>query len=99
MGSTGSGKTTFAVVAVAAGVIGDVLRGVLRPSPSHVVALRAFAFALPAVYVSLYLGVVVLTTGTWWTVHFLTGSIVLCGVVGLLLSFLLAPSGRVSRAA
>lgn len=80
-------QLTFMLVAVAAGAIGDVLLWRLRPSDARPLQLRVFAFALPAVYLALYLGAVALRFGTGWTVHELTGMVILCGVVGLLLSF------------
>jgi len=84
-------QLTFMLVAIVAGVIGDVLLWRLRPSDSRPLQLHAFAFALPAVYLALYLAVVVLRVGSGWTVHELTGMVTLCGVVGLLLTFVAAP--------
>ncbi|MDP9281478.1 MAG: hypothetical protein M3P38_05240 [Chloroflexota bacterium] len=84
-------QLTFAAVAVAAGAIGDLLLWRLRPSDARPLQLHVFAFALPAVYFAIYLAVVVLRIGSGWTVHELTGMVTLCGVVGLLLSFVAAP--------
>jgi adenylate kinase family enzyme len=86
-------QLTFMLVAIAAGAIGDVLLWRLRPTDSRPLQLHIFAFALPVVYFALYLGVVVLRVGSGWTVHELTGMVTLCGVVGLLLSFVAAPRG------
>jgi hypothetical protein len=80
-------QVTFMLVAIAAGAIGDVLLWRLRPSEERPLQLRVFAFALPAVYLAIYLAAVALRLGTGWTVHELTGMVLLCGVVGLLLSF------------
>jgi hypothetical protein len=80
-------QATFSLVAIAAGAIGDVLLWRLRPSDSRRISLHAFAFLLPVVYFTLYLGVVVATVGSGWTVHSLSGMVVLSGVIGLLLSF------------
>jgi hypothetical protein len=84
-------QATFALVAFAAGAIGDVLLWRLRPSDSRPLQLHAFAFALPVVYLAIYLAVVVMRVGSGWTVHELTGMVTLCGVVGLLVSFVAAP--------
>jgi hypothetical protein len=84
-------QIAFSVVAIAAGAIGDLLLWRLRPSDSRPLQLHAFAFALPAVYLAIYLAVVVLRAGSGWTVHELTGMVTLCGVVGLLVSFVAAP--------
>jgi hypothetical protein len=80
-------QLVFSLVAISAGVIGDVLLWRLRPSDARRVQLHAFAFALPVVYFSLYLGVIVATVGSSWSVHALTGMVMLSGVIGLLLSF------------
>ncbi len=80
-------QVAFSLVAIAAGAIGDVLLWRLRPSESRRIQLHAFAFLLPVVYFAIYLGVVVISVGSGWTVHELTGMVVLSGVIGLLLSF------------
>ncbi len=80
-------QAAFSLVAIAAGAIGDLLLWRLRPSDSRRLQLHAFAFLLPVVYFTLYLGVVITTVGSGWTVHALSGMVVLSGVIGLLLSF------------
>src|SRR6266545_3815448 len=84
-------QVAFSLVAIAAGAIGDVMVWRLRPSDTRRLQLYAFAFLLPVVYFALYLGVVVATVGSNWTVHALTGMVVLSGVIGLLLSFVADP--------
>jgi hypothetical protein len=80
-------QVVFSLVAFAAGAIGDVLLWRLRPSDARRLQLHAFAFLLPVAYFTLYLGVVIATVGSGWTVHSLSGMVVLSGVIGLLLSF------------
>lgn len=80
-------QVAFSLVAIAAGAIGDVLLWRLRPSDTRRLQLHAFAFLIPVVYFTIYLGVVVATVGSGWTVHALSGMVVLSGVIGLLLSF------------
>jgi hypothetical protein len=80
-------QVAFSLVAIAAGAIGDALLWRLRPSESRRLQLHAFAFLLPVVYFTIYLGVVVTAVGSGWTVHALSGMVVLSGVIGLLLSF------------
>ena len=92
-------QLTFALVAIATGAVGDVLVWRLRPSLDHALALRVFAFALPAAYWALYLGVVVLRLGSAWTVHELTGIVVVSGIVGLLVSFVFTSGARPARTA
>ncbi len=53
---------------------------------------RLFAFALPFVFFSLYTLTLFVTGGVWWSVHMWTGSAVIAGFAGLLLSFLMWPS-------
>jgi hypothetical protein len=84
-------QLTFMLVAIVAGAIGDALLWLLRPSDARPLQLHAFAFALPVVYLAIYLSVVVARVGSGWTVHELTGMVALCGVVGLLVSFVAAP--------
>jgi hypothetical protein len=80
-------QVAFSLVAIGAGIIGDALLWRLRPSTRRPRALRTFAFLLPVIYFALYFTAVLVLAGTWWTIHFLTGSILLAGVVGLLVSF------------
>ena len=80
-------QVTFMGVAIAAGIAGDLLVRRLRPGPDRIVATRIFAFALPVVFFGLYFAAVIVGVGSGWTVHALTGSVLLSGIVGLLLSF------------
>ena len=89
----------FSLVAIAAGAVGDALVWRLRPSLDRTPALRLFAFALPVVYWTLYLGLVVLRIGSAWTVHELSGIVVVSGIVGLLVSFVLTSGARPARMA
>jgi hypothetical protein len=87
-------QVIFSLVAIAAGAIGDLLLWRLRPSDSRALQLHAFAFALPVVYLAIYLGVVILRVGSGWTVPALTGMVTLCGVVGLMISFVFIGTRR-----
>lgn len=84
-------QLSFIGVPIAAGIIGDVLLWWLRPSAARPLSLRIMAAALPAVYFVLYFAVVFVRYGFGWTPTFVAGSVVLCGVVGLLLSFVALP--------
>jgi hypothetical protein len=77
--------------AIAAGLVADGLLRVLRPSPVRAAAFRAFAFAVPAVYFTLYFAGLALTRGVWWSLPLWSGAIVLAGTVGWLASWLVAP--------
>jgi hypothetical protein len=80
-------QVIFSLVAIAAGIVADLLLWRLRPSVERATALRVFAFAVPVAYFVLYFAAVLALAGTWWTVHLLTGSVLLAGVVGVLLAF------------
>lgn len=73
--------------AVLAGLVLDLLLQCCHPH-EKVSARRWMAFLIPAVYFAFYFLVVMFKGGTWWTVHFWTGAIILPGFAGLLLSYL-----------
>jgi len=81
-------------VAAVAGFAADLLLRWLRPSRVRPGAFRLFAFAVPAINYTLYFAVLIVTQGLDWSVHLWTGSIILAGVVGLLLSYLLIPPAQ-----
>jgi hypothetical protein len=77
---------------VGAGVAGltvDVLYARLCPSPTRLAAWRGFAFAAPAAFYLCYFLSLMLTEGIAWSVHLWAGSIMLAGIAGWLLSYLL----------
>jgi hypothetical protein len=77
--------------AALAGLGADLLIRWLKPSIERSGALRLFALAVPIVYYALYYLALIVTHGLEWSVHVWTGSIVLSGIVGLLLSYVLIP--------
>jgi hypothetical protein len=81
----------FVLVALVAGLFADLLVMWLRPSVERVAALRAFSFLVPLVLYSLFFVMVIVTEGISWSVHMWTGTAFIAGMVGLLLSFLVAP--------
>ena len=86
----------FVPAAAVAGFAADLLLQWLRPSVVRSGALRLFAFAVPAIDYTLYFVVLIATQGLGWSVHLWTGPIVLAGVVGMLLSYLLIPPAQSS---
>jgi hypothetical protein len=84
---------TMIGVAVGTGVIGEILLAVLRPSSVRPVALRAVAVLVPMIFWTLYFIAVYFLRGLGWSFTFMSGAIVLCGVVGLLLSYVAIPPG------
>jgi hypothetical protein len=88
---------TFIGVALGTGAVGEILLATLRPSAERPVALRAVAALVPMVFWSLYFAAVFLLRGLGWSFTFVSGAIVLCGVVGLLLSYVAIPPAREAR--
>ncbi len=84
-------RISFAAVAIGAGIVGDVLLYRLRPSATRTLGLRIIAAAVPMAYFVLYFAVVYVRYGFGWTFTFVAGSVVLCGVIGLLLSLVAVP--------
>jgi Tol biopolymer transport system component len=76
---------------VLAGIIADLLLWWLKPAAIRPLELRLFAFFVPLVFYSLYFLTLLLAVGIGWSVHLWGGVIVLTGVVGLLLSYLMVP--------
>lgn len=79
-------------VAVLAGIIGDVVAFLVRPTADQPARVRVVAFLVPAVWYALYLIAIALSdAGIGWSIHMTLGAPVLAGVVGLLMSFLAFP--------
>jgi hypothetical protein len=89
----GRGPYPLAQVAAFAGggVVADALRVIIRPTLERPRARTLFAFATPAVLHIFYFLSLKLTHGLWWSVHLWLGAVVLSGLVGCLLAYLLAP--------
>lgn len=85
------------IVGVAGGLVGDVLLTALHPTPIRRLALRAFAFLLPAAIYLLYFAGIIVVDGTWWPIHVWTGAVVVAAVTGLLVSYLVVPPGGSQR--
>jgi Tol biopolymer transport system component len=77
--------------ALAAGVIADLLVWRFNPSATRLWEFRIVAFLIPVVFYSLYFLDLLLTKNVGWSVNLWMGSIVLSGIIGLLLSYLLLP--------
>jgi hypothetical protein len=84
-----TGPYPLIAVAVLGGLVGDLLAWRLQPSADRPRPLRVFAFALPAaLYLIYFVALMVTGGGIWWSIHFWTGEVVMAGVVGWLLSYL-----------
>lgn len=84
------------LAAIVAGALADLLARGLERSRSRDRDVRLIAFAVPATYAAVYLLTLQLGNGVAWSVHLAFGSIVLAGLVGVLLSLLVA-GGAVAR--
>jgi len=79
-------------VALLAGVIGDLLIAVLKPSIERPFALRLFAFVVPAALYLLYFLSIKMAGLLLWSTNLWSGAVVLAGIAGLLLSYLAVPA-------
>ena len=88
-----SGGYPLALVAGAgvAGLLVDAFYARLHPTAATPTAWRLFAFILPATFYLCYFLALMLTEGVAWSVHLWVGSIMLAGIAGWLLSYLLLP--------
>jgi hypothetical protein len=77
--------------ALAGGVLADALLALLKPSVERVRELRLFAAVAPFSFFLLYMLALIVTSGVWWQIHMWLGAPCLAGVVGLGLSYLIAP--------
>jgi hypothetical protein len=74
-----------------AGVLSDLLLWWLRPASAGGLRLRLFAFGVPVLCQLMYFLGLGLNGGMRWTIHLWMGATLLSGVVGWLLSFVVAP--------
>jgi hypothetical protein len=79
------------IARVVAALGAEVVYAWLQPSVQRPGAWRLFAVIIPVLLTTLHFGTLGLTVGVWWSVHLWTGTIVLTGLVGLLVSLLLVP--------
>jgi len=79
----------LALPAVIAGVIGDTLLFILKPTLRRGLTYYGFAFAFPMIYYALFFMTIQLTQGIEWRIHLWLGAIVIVGMIGLTIGFLL----------
>ncbi|HTM68456.1 MAG TPA: hypothetical protein VL426_04095 [Candidatus Binatia bacterium] len=77
--------------AILAGLAADWMNRKLAPSIKDPVALRRFGAKVPMVYALAVFMTLLATEGVWWSVHMWSGVIVISGVAGYFLAYLLAP--------
>lgn len=71
--------------------LADLLRIWLKLSLDNPRAWRIFGFSAPVLLFGAYFLALLATEGSRWTIHMLSGTVVLAGVVGWLLSYLVVP--------
>ncbi len=77
------------VARMVAAMIVELLYILSKPSVQRPLALRLFAFVVPALLTAMHFLALQMTQGIWWTIHLWTGIIVLSGIVGVLASYVL----------
>lgn len=80
-----------AIFASLTGLLIDLLYRGLKPVAERTGAIRLFAFLTPVVINGMYFLGLASIKGLAWSVHLWAGSIVMSGIVGLLLSYVLVP--------
>lgn len=78
------------ISAVAGGIV-DAAYYVLKPSVSRVDAFRLFAAVVPTIIFLVYFLTLWMTMGIVWSIHLSVGSIVVSGITGWLVSYILIP--------
>jgi hypothetical protein len=76
---------------ITAGIFAELLYRWLRPARARPRQIRIFAILVPVELYSLYFLTLTLLGGVWWPVPLWTGAIVLSGVVGWFVSYLIQP--------
>ena len=88
-------KLSYAAILTAAMLVGvvaaDFLYFRLKPTADKPHTWRLFAFCAPVLLFGAYFLALLWTEGSVWTVHLLSGTVVLSGVAGWLLSYLVVP--------
>ncbi len=82
--------------AIAAGLVADGLLWLVRRSDKRVLSVRMFSYSVPTIYYAFYFLALSVTQGIGWPLELWSGSILLAGFTGLLLSYLLIPSGELA---
>ena len=76
---------------ILAGLAAEVLYWWLKPSLGRPILFRWFAFGVPVAFYALYFLTLALTGGIWWSPTLWSGTILLAGITGWLLSYAFLP--------
>ena len=84
--------------AILAGVLGDIVLWRLKPRIEQPGSIRLFSGAVPVIAYACYFLSLQLTTGIGWSIHLWLGTIVVAGVIGVLMSYLVVPPSSATPA-
>ena len=73
------------------GLVGDAFTRNIFPFELHARRVRLLCCSVASTFFLCYFVTIACTSGIWWSVHLWTGSIVMSGLTGLLLSYLVLP--------
>ena len=97
--ATQLGRYSTILVALAVGVLSDAALVAVRPRADRVPAIRVFAVVVGALLSGVYLVYIAVGPGTWWPADMTYGTVLACGIVGGLMSYVIFPSADATRAA
>jgi len=83
--------------AIIGGVLIDIAYALCAPRHGKPAAIRYFAMSAASIFAAVYMTMIVVKEGTWWSVHFLGGSVVIAGIAAGLLTYLVVPPGDYSH--
>lgn len=93
------GHQSLVLVAIIAGVLGDVALVLARPRADRVMTMRLFAIAMGLLLSGVFLADIAHDPGTWWPPDMIYGSIFACGLLGGLVSYVIFPGTDATRSA
>jgi dipeptidyl aminopeptidase/acylaminoacyl peptidase len=85
------------IAVLVAGILADLLLAWLKPSVEQRGRLYLFAIGVPVLLYALYFLALQLTQGIGWGIHLWVGALVLAGLSGWLVSFLIVSARRSGR--
>src|SRR5207248_10397623 len=77
--------------AILAGVRGDIVLWRVKPKIERPGSIRLVSVAVPVIAYACYFLSLQLTSGIGWSIHLWLGTIVVAGLIGLLMSYLVVP--------
>jgi len=87
------GTFRFVLPVIVGGLVADGIVQYARPGPPRGRLFRLFGGLFSVAFVTTYFGLVAVTFRLTWVVHVWTGTIVMAGLAGLLLTYAIEPDG------